>query len=173
MSDDEPAGMLACELPSESTLTPEGWDSLIAAMRETSPLQTSAVGNTMFIADDDGLVTVAIHPTDTDTRDALLGDNLRELMVSLAPKFCGHGITLRIVTDDSVPPPVVEELPPPAPLPVPAPRPAAAPRTKVPEKKPETEKPAAPASLKPTDEEFYHDPLIELALKEFHATLIK
>ena len=37
----------------------------------------------------------------------------------------------------------------------------------------ETEKPAAPASLKPTDEEFYHDPLIELALKEFHATLIK
>ena len=173
VSDDEPAGMMACELPSESTLTPEGWDSLIAAMRETSPLQTSAVGNTMFIADDDGLVTVAIHPTDTDTRDALLGDNLRELMVSLAPKFCGHGITLRIVTDDSVPPPVVEELPPPAPLPVPAPRPAAAPRTKAPEKKPETEKPAAPASLKPTDEEFYHDPLIELALKEFHATLIK
>ncbi len=173
VSDDEPAGMMACELPAEGPMTPEGWDSLIAAMREASPLQTSAVGNTMFIADDDGLVTVAIHPTDTDTRDALLGDNLRELMVALAPKFCGHGITLRIVTDDSVPPPVVEELPPPAPMPVPAPRPAAAPRPKAPEKKPETEKPAAPASLKPTDEEFYRDPLIELALKEFHATLIK
>ena len=43
------------------------------------------------------------------------------------------------------------------------------------EKKPEpaAEKPAAPASLKPTDEEFYHDPLVELALKEFHATIIK
>ncbi len=173
VSDDEPAGMMACELSAEGPMTPEGWDSLIAAMREASPLQTSAVGNTMFIADDDGLVTVAIHPTDTDTRDALLGDNLRELMVALAPKFCGHGITLRIVTDDSVPPPVVEELPPPAPMPMPSPRPAAAPRPKAPEKKPETEKPAAPASLKPTDEEFYHDPLIELALKEFHATLIK
>ena len=43
------------------------------------------------------------------------------------------------------------------------------------EKKPEAaaEKPAAPASLRPTEEEFYHDPLVELALKEFHATIIK
>ena len=173
MFDDEPEGMTACEMPATGPMTPAGWDALITAMREASPLQSSAVGNTMFISDDDGLVTVAIHPADTDTRDALLGDQLSELMATLAPKFCGHGITLRMVMDDSVPPPVAEEPPPPAPLPVPAPRPAAAPKPKAPEKKPEAEKPAAPASLKPTDEEFYHDPLIELALKEFHATLIK
>ena len=45
-----------------------------------------------------------------------------------------------------------------------APKPAAA---------AEPEKKAAPASLKPTEEEFYNDPLIEQALKTFHATLIK
>lgn len=165
------------EMQPAGSLTPAAWDALMAAMREASPLQTSAVGNTMFISDDDGLVTVAIHPADLDTRDALLGDSLRELMAELAPRFCGRSITLRLVSDDSVPPPVAEEPPPPAPLPEPAPRPAAKP--KAPEKKPAAaapEKPAAPAapaSLRPTEEEFYHDPLVELALKEFHATLIK
>ena len=95
-------------------------------------------------------------------------------MAELAPRFCGHQITLRMVMDDSVPPPAEEEPPPPAPLPEPAPRPAA-PKPRPQEKKPEAaaEKPAAPASLRPTEEEFYHDPLVELALKEFHATIIK
>ncbi|MBP3500131.1 MAG: DNA polymerase III subunit gamma/tau [Akkermansia sp.] len=171
--DDEPTPLMAGEAPTAGPLTPESWEALLAAMHQASPLQMSSVGNTMFIADDDGLVTIAIHPSDTDTRDALLGDQLSELLAELAPQFCGHGITLRMVTDDSVPPPVAEEPPPPASLPEPAPRPAAAPKPKAPEKKPDPEKPAAPASLKPTDEEFYHDPLIELALKEFHATLIK
>lgn len=170
--DDEPAPMMAGEEPAAGPLTPASWDALLAAMAQASPLQMSSVGNTMFISDDDGLVTVAIHPSDTDTRDALLGDQLSELMAELAPGICGHSITLRMVVDDSVPPPVAEEPPPPAPLPEPAPRPAA-PKPKAPEKKPEPEKPAAPASLKPTDEEFYQDPLIELALKEFHATIIK
>ena len=174
---DEPMMTGEPEIQPAGSLTPAAWDALMAAMREASPLQTSAVGNTMFISDDDGLVTVAIHPADLDTRDALLGDSLRELMAELAPRFCGRSITLRLVSDDSVPPPVAEEPPPPAPLPEPAPRPAAKP--KAPEKKPAAaapEKPAAPAapaSLRPTEEEFYHDPLVELALKEFHATLIK
>ncbi len=174
---DEPALPGEPEMQPAGSLTPAAWDALMAAMREASPLQTSAVGNTMFISDDDGLVTVAIHPADLDTRDALLGDTLRELMAELAPRFCGRSITLRLVSDDSVPPPVAEEPPPPAPLPEPAPRPAAKP--KAPEKKPATpapEKPAAPAaaaSLRPSEEEFYHDPLIELALQEFHATIIR
>ena len=173
--DPEPSCMEVYDAPTAAgPMTPEGWDALLAAMRQASPLHSAAVGNTMFISDDDGLVTIAIHPSDTDTRDALLGEQLSELMATLAPQFCGHAITLRIAMDDSVPPPVEEEPPPPAPLPEPAPRPAAS-KPKPQEKKPEpaAEKPAAPASLKPTDEEFYHDPLVELALKEFHATIIK
>ena len=171
--DDEPGGMPAAEdAPAPSgPMTPESWDALLAAMREASPLQAGAVGNTLFIADDAGVVTVAIHPADTDTRDALLGEALTELMAELAPRICGHSISLHIVTDATVAPPVEEAPPPPAPLPAPAPRPQAKP--KAPEKKPEPEKPTAPASLRPTEEEFYHDPLVELALKEFHATLIK
>lgn len=172
--DEAPAADLVAEegAPAEN-LTPESWEALVAAMREASPLQSASVGNTMFISDDAGLVTLAIHPSDTDTRDALLGEQLQEVLAELAPRFCGHGITLRMVMDDSVPPPAEEEPPPPAPLPEPAPRPAA-PKPKTPEKKPEpAAKPAAPASLKPTDEEFYQDPLVELALKEFHATIIK
>ncbi|MBR2313227.1 MAG: DNA polymerase III subunit gamma/tau [Akkermansia sp.] len=153
-------------------LTPESWEALLAAMREASPLHAGSVGSTLFISDDDGLVTLAIHPEDTDTRDALLGEPLTELLAELAPRFCGHRVTLRLVVDDSVPPPVVEPPPSPAPLPEPAPRPAAKPKAA--EKKPAAPaRPTAPPSLRPTMEEFYQDPLIELALKEFHATLIK
>ncbi len=171
--DEEPAGLCAGEeTPPSGPMSPETWDALLATLRETSPLQAGSIGNTLFISDDEGLVTVAIHPEDTDSRDALLGETLSELIAEHAPRLCGHSITLRLVTDASVAPPMAEEPPPPAPLPVPAPRPAA-PKPKAPEKKPEPEKPAAPPSLKPSDEEFYKDPLIELALKEFHATLIK
>ncbi len=171
--DEEPAGMYAGEeAPPSGPMSPESWDALLATLREASPLQAGSIGNTLFISDDEGLVTVAIHPEDTDSRDALLGETLSELIAEHAPRLCGHSITLRLVTDESVAPPVAEEPPPPAPLPMPAPRPAA-PKPKAPEKKPEPEKPAAPPSLKPSDEEFYKDPLIELALKEFHATLIK
>lgn len=170
--DEEPGDMEACDTPA-AALTPQSWNALLEAMRAAAPLQTASVGNTMFISDDDGLVTLAIHPADTDTRDTLLGDKVRELLTELAPRFCNHSITLRMVMDDSVPPPAAEEPPPPPPMPEPQPRPAA-PKPKAPEKKPEpAEKPVAPASLKPTDEEFYQDPLVELALKEFHATIIK
>ena len=86
-------------------MTPEGWEALLAVLREASPLQAGAVGNTMFISDDDGLVTLAIHPDDTDSRDALLGETLSGLIAEHAPRICGHSITLRLVSDDSVPPP--------------------------------------------------------------------
>ncbi len=170
--------MFAEEAAPAGALTPESWEALLTAMREASPLHAGSVGNTLFISDDDGLVTLGIHPEDTDTRDALLGEPLTELLAELAPRFCGHGVTFRLVMDDSVPPPVVEPPPPPAPLPEPAPRPAAKP--KAPEKAPAATaaapapaRPAATPSLRPSMEEFYQDPLIELALKEFHATLIK
>ena len=127
------------------------------------------IGNTLFTGDEDGLVVIAIHPADTDTRDALLSDDLRELMNEIAPNLCGHPINLRLVMDDSVPEPVVELPPPPPPMPEPQPRPKPQPKP-APEPAP---KPEAPPSLRPTEEEFYHDPLIELALKEFHATIVK
>ena len=155
--------------PASTRMTPELWNQLIAELQNRAPLKAGMIGNTLFTGDEDGLVVIAIHPADTDTRDALLSDDLRELMNEIAPNLCGHPINLRLVMDDSVPEPVVELPPPPPPMPEPQPRPKPQPKP-APEPAP---KPEAPPSLRPTEEEFYHDPLIELALKEFHATIVK
>ena len=157
------------DIPALREMTPALWDKLIDMLHEKSPVKADMLGNTLFISDDNGMVTVAIHPADTDTRDLLLGDSLSEPMQECAQQLCGRSITLRLVTDAGVPEPVVEEKPAPLPLPVAQPK---APKPK-PEKPAEEKAPApAPPSHKPTDEEFYHDPLVELALKEFHATLL-
>ena len=175
--DDAPPlfGDMPAESPAQAPaatgpMTPEMWNALVEELQNRAPLKAGMIGQTLFAGDEDGLVTVGIHPADTDTRDALLEDDLRELIRELAPQICGHTITLRLVTDDSVPPPVVEAPPPPPPLPEPAPRPKPQPK---PAPAPAAPKPEAPPSLRPTDEEFYHDPLVELALKEFHASIIK
>ncbi len=160
--------------PAERALTPADWDAVLADVREKSPIASADIGHTLFISDDDGLATIAIHPEDRNSHEALLSEALSELISNAAQERCGHGLRLRIVTDASVPPPTaVEILPPPnfeelAPAPKPKPK-AEAP---APAPKPAAET-AAPASLKPSDEEFYHDPLIEQALEVFHATLIK
>ena len=170
--DDVPAADVA--EPTERPLTPVDWENVLQAVRTKSPIAGADIGHTLFISDDDGLATIAIHPDDMDTRDALLSDTLSELIATAAQEICGHGLRLRIVTDGSVPPPqAVEILPPPnfeelAPAPKPAPKPAKAPAPAAPQ-----QENTAPASLKPNDEEFYHDPLIEQALEVFHATLIK
>lgn len=163
-----PEPMPADDMPVLRALTPELWDRLMERLHEQSPVKAAMLGNTLFIGDDDGLVTVGIHPADTETRDLLLGDSLGELIQELAAELCGRRITLRLVADETVPPPVAEEPPPPLPMPVAAPKPAPKPAPKAEEKAPAP----APASHKPTDEEFYHDPLVELALKEFHARLL-
>ncbi len=151
-------------------LTPELWDRLLQEMAEASPLKAGLIGNNLFVSDEDGLVTVAIHPDDLDTRDALLGGSLDDLLQETAQRLCGHGIRMHVITDPSVPAPVVPEL---APLPAPAPAPAPKPKPAAPKKEEPAPAPEAPQSHKPTEEEFYHDPLVELALKEFHATIIK
>ena len=157
--------------PAAGPMTPEMWQALVTELQKRAPLKAGMIGNTLFTGDEDGLVTIGIHPEDTDTRDALLEDDLRQLMDELAPAICGHGITLRLVMDSSLPPPLVEAPPPPPPLTEPTPRPKPQPKPAPAPAAPA--KPEAPPSLRPTDEEFYHDPLIELALKEFHASIIK
>lgn len=161
--------------PAERPLTPADWDAVLTRVREKSPIAGGDIGHTLFISDEEGLVTIALHPEDMNSRDALLSDSLSELINSAAQDVCGHSIRLRLITDGSVPPPqAVEILPPPnfeelAPAPKPRPKaeqPATAPA------RPAAEN-TSPPSLRPSEEEFYHDPLIEQALEVFHATLIK
>ncbi len=152
----------------ERPIDPELWEAALKAAREQSPVGAGSIGHTLFIGEDEGLATIAIHPSDTESRDALLSEDVSGLINDALEASCGHRVQLKVVTDATVPPPVVEEPPPPQPPP-PAPAPRKAPAKEAPAPA------AAPAaeSLRPTDEEFYNDPLIELALKEFHATLIK
>lgn len=144
-------------------MTPELWEECVTLARKKSPLKAGMIGNTLFISEEEGRLLIAVNPTDTDTRDALLNDDIQALLNEVAEPLCGHGFGITIATDDSVPLPPSE----------PKPEPELNTAPKAADPAPDEAKPAAPPSLRPTEEEFYHDPLIELALKEFHATLIK
>lgn len=159
-------------LSAPRSITPEEWDAMVAKVREQSPLQGGMIGNTLFISDDDGLATIGIHPEDVNTRDALLNENVTELLRAQSEALCGRRISLRVVTDASIPAPIAETPPPPPPMPEPTPASKTSKASKTPSAK-ATEDKSAPASLRPTDEEFYNDPLILEALDTFHATLIK
>ena len=170
---DVPADVPQDTVATERPVTPEDWDAMLATACEASPISGSMVGQTMFIQDDEGLLTIAIHPEDVNTRDALLSESIMSVLNEQAQQRCGRSISLRIVHDATVAAPTPVEIPPKfeevAPAPAPKPVQKEAPKQAA----TEAEKKAAPPSLKPTEEEFYNDPLIEMALKTFHATLIK
>ena len=144
-------------------LTPELWEQLLEQVREQAPIQGALIGNTMFISDDDGRVSIAIHPQDIDTRDALFSEDISALIRQLSPALCGHEVKVNVVSDDSMPAPLPPDAPPPAAPVVEAPKKAPAPAP-APEPAP---------SLRPSDDELYQDPLIQQALDTFHATFIK
>lgn len=153
------------------SVTADMWENVMRQFERTMPLKAEMMGNTMFVSEDDSLVYVAVHPEDLETRDVLLLEEVRDFVRESLCRLCGHEVNLRLVTDVSVPL-KAEELPPPpieynipvptSPKPQPKPQPA-----------PQAEAPAPAPSLKPTDEEFYQDPLIEQALDEFHATIVR
>ncbi len=154
---EEPAPM------EDRPLTPELWEQLLEQVREQAPIQGNLIGNTMFISDDDGRVSVAIHPQDIDTRDALFSEDISALIRKLSPALCGHAVKVNVVSDDSLPAPLPPDAPPPAePVVETAKKPA-----------PPAPAPEPAPSLRPSDDEFYQDPLIQQALDTFHATLIK
>ena len=172
---DVPADVPQDTVATERPVTPEDWDAMLATACEASPISGSMVGQTMFMQDDEGLLTIAIHPEDVNTRDALLSESIMSVLNEQAQQRCGRKITLHIVHDATVAAPTPVEILPPPKFEEVAPAPAPKPVQKEAPKQPaaEAEKKAAPPSLKPTEEEFYNDPLIEMALKTFHATLIK
>lgn len=143
-------------------MTPELWAAAVEEVRRREPINASMIGNTLLIGEEGGLVTVAVNPADHDSRDALLGDELGGVLGETLQSLCGHAVSLNVVFDETVP------MPQPEPVPEPVKKQEEAPPPPV------KENPVEPAaSLRPTDDEFYSDPLIEQALQVFHATLIK
>lgn len=164
---DEPPPVEAAAAPAARPLTPELWDELLEQLRARLPLPGALIGNTLFIDDNDGAVRIGYHPQDTDTRDTLFSEEVATAIRELSTALCGRPVKLQLEKDDSLEPPVLPEAPPvpvaapePAPAAKPAPQPAPAPQ------------PEPAPSLRPTDEEFYNDPLIQQALETFHATLV-
>lgn len=163
----EPPPTVAAAAPAARPLTPELWDELLEQLRAQLPLPGALIGNTLFIDDNDGTVRIGYHPQDTDTRDTLFSEEVATAIRELSAALCGRAVKLQLEKDDSLEPPVPPEAPPvpvaapePAPAAKPAPQPAPAPQ------------PEPAPSLRPTDEEFYNDPLIQQALETFHATLV-
>ncbi|MCQ2372410.1 MAG: hypothetical protein MJ058_10235, partial [Akkermansia sp.] len=150
--------------PQDRPLTAELWEQLLDEVRRLSPLHGALIGITQFISDDDGRVSVAIHPQDIDTRDALYSEEISGLIREVGMGVCGHAVKVSVVTDDSLPAPQPPEAPP-APEAVVEQAPA--------KPAPAEEKPQPAPSLRPSDDEFYQDPLIQQALDTFQATLIK
>ena len=169
-SQEPPSAAAPAELPGSAPapavrpLTPELWEQLLEQLREKLPIQGGLIGNTLFICDDDGRVSIACHPQDIETRDTLYSEDAAAALRELSTALCGRAIKLQLEMDDSLEPPAPPEAPP---MPVAAPEPPpAAPG------KPEPAPEPAP-DPRPSDDEFYQDPLILQALETFHATLVK
>lgn len=77
-----------------------------------------------FVSDVDGLITLAINPADTCTRDFLMSNKFQEKL-----KKNAENIEIRVVADSNIPMP---EPPPPPPLPAPKKAEAAEKRTSTP-----------------------------------------
>ena len=148
-------------------ISAELWEQAVQCVRAKSPLKAGLIGSTLFVGEENGLATIAIHPGDTASRDALLSDEVGLLVCEQLRASSGVQVErFRIVTDESVPAPAADEV-----LPAPAANPAA---RKISKKvTPQVEEAPAEEQKSPISEhDFYEDPLIELALRELEAQII-
>lgn len=151
------------------SMNSEVWNAAMKDLADKMPLQSILIDQAQYIDEEEGVCSVALNPADTGGRDALLGDELRDVLEDLLTKRVGRPIKVKVVFDESVPLPVVPEA---EPLPPPRPKPAPKKEPKEPKENKEPVRVEKEADPKPTDEEFYNDPLIQKALKEFHARII-
>ena len=170
IDDDSPDfGPAESETPVAETpviaLSAELWEQAVQSVRSKAPLKAGLIGNTLFVGEENGLLTVAIHPTDTSSRDALLCGDVGALLRETLRERLGREIErIQVVTDESVPEPVVEEPEPVSP----------------PSKTDKTTQAPSPTEEEPDkeqkspipEEDFYRDPLIESALRELEARII-
>ena len=149
----------------------EAWQKIVDLATRQHPMSVGLLGNTLFLSAEGNLLTIAVHPDDTLSRDQLYDAETLEYLGEAAEEICGSGIRVNVVTDASVPPP-----PPPAPPePMPEPEPAPAPKAVAAPRSPQPagEEEVVPSARSLSEEEFYSDPLIEDALRIFHAKIVK
>ena len=151
----------------------EAWKKIVDLATRQHPMSVGLLGNTLFLSAEGNLLTIAVHPEDTLSRDQLYDAETLGYLDEAAEEICGSAIRVNVVTDASVPPPPPpqpEPTPDPEPPPAPAPKAVAVPRSPQPSV---AEEEAAPSAHRLSEEEFYSDPLIENALRIFHAKIVK
>ncbi len=146
------------------------WDDCMAQIARELPLKSMAIQHCLFISDDEGLVTIAIHPKDSFAMETLMEEDIADFIKNFGEQRCGKELRLRLITDDSLPAPAEDEKII-APEPTPRPAPAAAPKKANPA--PAVDNSAQEQAQKEREEAFYKDPLIELALEKFHARIVQ
>ncbi|MFI3244702.1 MAG: DNA polymerase III subunit gamma/tau, partial [Akkermansia sp.] len=146
------------------------WDDCMAQIARELPLKSMAIQHCLFISDDEGLITIAIHPKDNFAMETLMEEDIADFIRTFGEQRCGKQLRLRLITDDSLPAPAEDEKII-APEPTPRPAPSAAPKKAAPAPAPDNS--AQEQAQKEREEAFYKDPLIELALEKFHARIIQ
>lgn len=156
------------------------WDECLAELQKKSPIKSQMIGEHIFIGDDENILTIAIHPDDMFTRDALLNIEMQTLLSEITQEKWNRPARFSVIIDNSVQEPEIEDLTPPSLPAIDLPSPSfkneqsnevnAQNAAQVGNKK---EISPFDKGKKQLDDEFYKDPLIELALKEFHARIIK
>jgi len=153
------------------------WEECLAELQKRSPIKSHMIGEHLFISDEENILTIAIHPNDMFSRDAFLNTDMQALLTEITQNKWNRPARFSVIIDSSVQEPEIEDLTPPA-----MPKIDLLPVQLI---KKEQSKYNSAQSFQKTndsspekgkkqlDDEFYKDPLIELALKEFHARLIK
>ncbi len=157
--------------PTKVALNGEIWEEALAAARARAPLKAGIIGNTVYVGEDAGLVTIAINPKDIVSRDALLNDDVVQIVREILEGDCGYQLDrIRVVVDAQVPEPVEEPLEPPTRsdvVQVEKKEAVGGTKEETTSRTPKETKHALP------EDDFYKDPLIEQALKEFEAKIVK
>ena len=152
-------------------MTENLWIECMEQMRQKFPIKAMEIKYCSFYCDDEGLLTIGIHPENSFGRDALLDEAIIAAIKDFGQERCNKEIRLRIITDESLPSPEVEKII----IPPPAPKPAPKAEPKAPTDKNEENAINEEQELKQQEREdaFYNDPLIQLALEKFHARILK
>ncbi len=151
----------------EVTVDQQLWNRFLETYEQRYPLNAAIIKQAAFAEYRVDELSLAIHPNDSLTRDALTDPNTRNDILNLLEELCHKQLRLRVISDSNLPAP--QEIDNSARLPLPEPAPSA-PKVAVPVT-PAVD-PAAEEAQKQREENFYNDPLIQTALREFSARII-
>ncbi len=143
------------------------WERFLVIFEQRYPLKAGIIKHARFANCRMGELSLAVHPDDSMTRDALTDPNTQDDILNIFEELSHQRLRLRAISDSAMPAP--QEIDSSARLPLPEPL-ASTPKVAPP--MPQAVDPSIEEAQKQREEEFYNDPLIQTALREFNARII-